>query len=102
MKLAPMLILSAALTTGCASSPPEWLSGKQDCGYIGCETGDIAFYPNEDFGAQRQARRWYGFEWGESSSAYHPSTPEYKRLRAREIELLRQMGRDPWGRPLNN
>jgi len=96
------LITTAALITGCASAPPEWLAPQSQCNYIGCETGELAWYPSEDFGSQRQARRWYGFDWAESSSAHHPSSEEYKRLRSQEILRLRQMGLDPWGRPLND
>lgn len=99
MKL-PVLVALAALT-GCASAPPEWLHSESTCNYIGCETGELAWYPQEELASQRQARRWYGFDWQESSSAHHPDSPEYQRLRAEEIRRLAQMGLDPWGRPLD-
>lgn len=99
-KLLAVGLISSAVLTGCASAPPDWLSGKRECNYMGCDTGDVRWYPNEDLASQRQARRWYGFEWNQSSSAYHPSTPEYRQLREQEIIRMQQLGLDPWGRPL--
>lgn len=100
MNKALILLATTSLLGGCASAPPDWLTGKRECNYIGCETGELQWYPNEDFASQRQARRWYGFDWADHSSRYHPSTPEYKERRAKEIERMQQMGLDPWGRPL--
>jgi hypothetical protein len=85
MKKITALIIASALVSGCSSAPPKWLVGNTDCGYMGCEHGDVRFYPNEQFASQKQTRRYCGFEWGQTSSAYHPSSPEYKRLRAQEI-----------------
>lgn len=42
------------------------------------------FYPNEQYAAPKLARRC-GFEWGMTSSAYHPSSAEYKMLREKEL-----------------
>jgi len=81
-----LLILAATLVLGgCSSTSSEFILGSRDCGYIGCETGNLEFYPNEPLGAQLQPRRVCGFEWGQSSSAYHPSTEEYKILRQQEV-----------------
>lgn len=84
-----LIIGSLVLMTGCASSP-EWLIGS-DCQTLGCGR-DLEFYPNEQYGAVRQARDWHGFEWGKTSSAYAPGTPEYERLKAEEIAK----GQTPW------
>jgi len=79
-------VLCCTMVLGGCSGSSEWLLGDRDCGYIGCETGNLEFYPNEPFGAQTQPRRICGFEWGESSSAYHPSSKKYKELRQAELD----------------
>lgn len=79
------IVIGSLLTlAGCASTPPDWLAGTRECRQIGCGEG-LNFYPNERGAAQRHARDMYGFEWGQTSSAHHPSTEEYRRLRAQEI-----------------
>jgi len=74
---------SATLITGCASTP-DWVTGTRECRQIGCGEG-LNFYPNERGAAQRHARDFYDFEWGQTSSAYHPSSEEYRRLREQEV-----------------
>lgn len=85
------LVLSITAMTGCASSPPEWLSNK-DCTQIGCGK-DLEFYPNERGAASRQARDWYGFEWGQTSSACQYDDKECIQTR-REKEIAE--GNTPW------
>ena len=96
-----VVIAGALLLAGCSSAPPEWLTGTRDCNYIGCATGGLQVYPNEEFGAQRQPRRWHNWEWGETSRAMDPNTREYAEARRREAEHARAQGLDPWGRPFN-
>ena len=71
------------LLSGC-SGTSDWVRGSDSCTQIGCGEGVVS-YPNEQFGAQRQARDWYGFEWGETSSAYSPSDPKHWELKRKEI-----------------
>ena len=58
---------SILLTSGCSTHPSTgnstWALGQPQCRNIGCGH-NLNFYPNEENGAQNQARRWYGFEWG--------------------------------------
>lgn len=75
-----LLLLTASSMLGACSYT------SKECGYIGCETGQLQFYPNEELGAQRQARDFYNFEWGETSSAYPPSDPKHWELKRQEIE----------------
>jgi len=89
------LIISATLRTGCKTM-------QMDGNYIGQKSGGLIHYPHEEFGATRQLERWYGWEWGKTSSAYPPGSPEYNRLRKLEIERLASMGLDPMGRPLRD
>ena len=80
------LVIVSAVALGlsaCSSAPPQYLM-KDSCTQIGCGEG-LTFYPNEQFGAQRQARDFYGFEWGETSSAYPPSHPKHWELKQKEI-----------------
>jgi len=86
-----LLLASALYLSACSSTPPQWLSGERSCRQIGCGEG-LVFYPNEEFAAQKQARRWYGFEWGQTSSAYPPSNPKHWELKEKEI----QAGQTPW------
>ena len=73
------------LLGGCASNTPDWVPGSpsKNCRQIGCGQG-LVFYPNERFGAVNQAKRWYGFEWGETSSAYPKSDPRHWELLQKE------------------
>lgn len=86
----PLILVSVLTLTGCASSPPEW-SRSDSCQAIGCGK-DLTFYPNERGGATRQARDWYGWTWGQTSSACHQKDPKCQELRAKEIE----QGQTPW------
>ena len=52
----------------------------------------ISFYPNEKFGAKRQAKDFYGWEMGKTSSAYPPSDPKHWELKAKEAAA----GQTPW------
>lgn len=62
------MILSACSSSGgfIGSDVPYGYKSYDPC--IACGE-NWRFYPNEDGGAQRQAREWYGFEWGETDSA---------------------------------
>jgi len=82
-----ILLASIALLSACSSSGENWRSCKQ----IGCGQ-DLIFYPNEQFGAQRQSRDFYGWDYGQTSSAYPPSHPKHQELRQKEI----QAGQTPW------
>jgi len=86
-----LLLLSALYLSACSSTSSPWISGERSCRQIGCGEG-LVFYPNEKFAAQKQARRWYGFEWGETSSAYPPSNPKHWELKEKEIAA----GQTPW------
>lgn len=79
--------VSIVVLGGCASNSPSWVTGSdsKNCRQIGCGQG-LIFYPNERFGAVNQAKRWYGFEWGETSSAYPKSDPRHWELLQKEIE----------------
>lgn len=99
-------VLGVALLAGCASNPNNHTTNRvaavfnKDCNYIGCQNGGLVHYPHEQFGATRQLKRWYGWDWGKTSSAHKPGSPEYERLKLEEISRLRSMGLDPMGRPL--
>jgi hypothetical protein len=43
-------------------------------------------------GAKRQAKEWYGWEYGKTSSAYAPSDPRHWELLAKE----KAAGQTPW------
>ena len=90
MKKLLVLCSAVVILSGCSTSS-EWVRGSDSCTQIGCGEG-LQFYPNEEFGAQRQARDWYGFEWGETSSAYPPSNPKHWELKQKEIAA----GQTPW------
>ena len=106
-KLLAIGLIGFALT-GCSSMPSEVFTGgntdrpSDKCGYIGCATGGLVHYPHEEFSASRQPRRWYcGYaEYGQGSSAFHPSDPKHHELKAKEAQCLRALGLDPQGRPL--
>jgi hypothetical protein len=85
---------------GCSSVPSEVFTGSADCGYIGCATGGLQVYPHEEFSASVQPRRWYGWEWGQTSSAYHPNDPKHQELKRQECAKMRSYGLDCMGRPL--
>lgn len=82
-----LLGVSIVFLWGCASNTPtpEWVTGSssKDCRQIGCGQG-LVFYPNERFGAVNQAKRWDGFEWGKTSSAYSKSDPRHWELLQKE------------------
>lgn len=84
-------ILSCTLAlAGCASTPPEWITGSNNCKQMGCGK-DLEFYPMAPGEADRNARA-HGFEWGKTSSAHAPGTAEYERLRREEAA----QGNTPW------
>ena len=96
-----MIVLAAAHTlTACTNMPKDVLLGTPECAHIGCATGDVQVFPHERWGATQQPRRWYGWEWGESSSAHAPGTPEYVQARAQECARARTHGLDCQGRSL--
>ena len=90
-----LCIALIALTTlsACGSSyrVPDWAAGDPKCRQIGCGQG-LVFYPNEKFGAKRQAKDFYGWEMGKTSSAYPPSDPKHWELKAKEAAA----GQTPW------
>jgi hypothetical protein len=100
MYKAPIIILSAIVLQACSSVPSEVLTGSYDCGHIGCADGGLRVYPNEEFAASVQPRKWYGWEWGETSSAYSKSDPKYHELKAKECAHLLTLELDCNGRPL--
>lgn len=84
------LIVATALLAGCASKPPAWITGSDPCPSIGCGK-DLEFYPMAPGEARRQAEA-VGWDWGKTSSAQKPGTPEFERLRRLETEA----GQTPW------
>lgn len=92
-----ILIGSLAIISGCTTLG-EVTTARQDCGYIGCETGGLNIYPHEENSAITLPRRWYGID-GELPSDYPEGSEAYERLRTQQIEKLRSMGLDPFGRP---
>lgn len=85
---------------GCSSMPSDVLTGSADCGYIGCADGGLQVYNHEHMSATTLPRRWYGWEWGETSSAYSTSDPKYHDLKRKECARLRTLNLDCQGRPL--
>jgi len=87
-----LLLGITVITTGCSSTShvPQWITGDQ-CPSIGCGK-NLEFYPNEVGGAARQAKDFYDFEWGKTSSAYPPSDPKHWELKEKEIAA----GQTPW------
>ena len=80
-----LIALTALSACSASVSVPEWASGSNQCRQIGCGQG-LIFYPNEKLGAKRQAKEWYGWEYGKTSTAYPPSDPKHWELKAKEIE----------------
>lgn len=78
------IIISLALLSGCSATAPKWLIGSDNCRSIGCGK-DLEFYPNAPGEASRNAKA-HGWDWGKTSSAHRPGTPEYERLRKWEEE----------------
>lgn len=96
-----LLALAALHTlTACSTVDPQVLLGTPECSVIGCASGGLQTFPHEKWGATEQPRRWYGWEWGTSSSAFPPGTPEYKQARAQECARARAHGLDCQGRSL--
>ena len=75
-------ILTTITVSGCASQPPQWLIGSDNCPQIGCGK-DLAFYPMAAGESVRQAKA-AGFEYGKTSSAYPPSDPKHWELLKKE------------------
>lgn len=97
-----LLLLAATAALGaCSSLPDEVFTGQRDCGYIGCENGGLRVYKHEQWGATEQPKRWYGWDWGTSSSAFEPGTPEHTKALAEECAKAATYGLDCMGRPLN-
>jgi|TARA_B110000977_G_scaffold182208_1_gene243636 hypothetical protein len=71
-------ILTTLTVSGCASQPPQWLTGSDNCAQIGCGK-DLSFYPMAPGEADRQAKA-VGWDWGKTSSAYPPSDPKHWEL----------------------
>ena len=92
------ILASALALTACSNS--QVLTGTPECAQIGCSTGGLVVYPHEAWGATEQPRRWYGWDWGTSSSAYPVGSPEYQQLRAQECARARTHGLDCQGRSL--
>jgi len=88
-KATASLLLFAGLT-GCASQPPEWLIGSK-CFTINCDR-NLEFYPNDSRLTTEQVKAMHNWEYGKTSSMYHPSDPEYQKLKEQEI----QQGNTPW------
>jgi hypothetical protein len=85
-----IVALASTALVGCASKPPQWLLGSDSCPSIGCGK-DLEFYPMAPGEANRQAKA-AGWDWGTTSSAQKPGTPEFERLRRLETEA----GNTPW------
>lgn len=81
--------ISLVALTGCASQPPEWLTGSK-CFTINCDR-NLEFYPNSQYTTD-QVKNFHNWEYGKTSSAYHPSDPKYQELKEQEI----QQGNTPW------
>jgi len=76
---------------GCSSNPPDWIMGSDsNCSQIGCGK-DLEFYPMAPGAASANARA-HGFEWGQTSSAFPPGSPEHQRLLREE----QAAGNTPW------
>lgn len=89
VKTVSLILISIAIS-GCASKPPQWLTGSRECASIGCGK-DLEFYPTAPGEAQREAAI-HGFEWGKTSSAYPPSDPKHWELKRQEEAA----GQTPW------
>ena len=96
-----LLGISILALQGCGSMPNTVYNGSTDCGYIGCSTGGLRVYPFPEDGAVR-LRRDMGWEWGKTSSAYHPSDPKHWELRKQECARAADLGLDCNGRPLRH
>jgi hypothetical protein len=101
MKRTLLLLAATAALGACSSLPEEVFTGQRDCGYIGCENGGLRVYKHEQWGATEQPKRWYGWDWGTSSSAFEPGTPEHTKALAEECARAATYGLDCMGRPLN-
>jgi hypothetical protein len=101
MKRTLLLLAATAALGACSSLPEEVFTGQRDCGYIGCENGGLRVYKHEQWGATEQPKRWYGWDWGTSSSAFEPGTPEHTKALAEECAKAATYGLDCMGRPLN-
>jgi hypothetical protein len=101
MKRTLLLLAATAALGACSSLPDEVFTGQRDCGYIGCENGGLRVYKHEQWGATEQPKRWYGWDWGTSSSAFEPGTPEHTKALAEECARAATYGLDCMGRPLN-
>jgi hypothetical protein len=101
MKRTLLLLAATAALGACSSLPDEVFTGQRDCGYIGCENGGLRVYKHEQWGATEQPKRWYGWDWGTSSSAFEPGTPEHTKALAEECAKAATYGLDCMGRPLN-
>jgi len=89
--LKSLTIISLAITvSGCASNPPDWVTGSNYCKTIGCGK-DLSFYPMAPGEAVRQAEA-HGFQYGKTSSAYAPTDPRHHELRKAEEAA----GETPW------
>ena len=86
LKLLCIALVASIGLSACSGSQmiPKYLSGEPQCRQIGCGKG-LTFYPNEVMGAKRQAKEWYGWEYGKTSSAYSTSDPKHWELKAKEI-----------------
>tara|TARA_B100001559_G_C16188433_1_gene478763 strand:+ start:122 stop:481 length:360 start_codon:yes stop_codon:yes gene_type:complete len=93
LKICTALIVLTALNacSGTSYKVPKWATGDSQCRQIGCGQG-LNFYPNEKFGAKRQAKDWYGWQMGKTSTAYPPSDPKHWELKAKE----QAAGQTPW------
>jgi hypothetical protein len=87
------LVFTVSACTITADSPTD------RCVQIGCEDG-LQFYPHEEFSAVFQHRRFYGVN-GVLPEDLPWGSPERAVLRQKQIEKLRSMGLDAYGRPLN-
>lgn len=81
---------AAVILSGCNALNPRYgsynhlLNKDADsyCDSFGCGQ-DLAFYPMAQDEAERRAKAC-NWDWGTTSSAHAPGTPEYERLRAQE------------------
>lgn len=91
----------ACTLSACSSMPSDVFTGTSDCGYIGCESGGVRVWSHEKWGATEQPRRWYGWDWGTSHTAFPPGSPEYNAALQAECARAHSYGLDCQGRPLN-
>ena len=94
MKVSFFVLAGAVALSGCSSLPSDVLTGSQsDCGYIGCETGGLVFYPHTGYYE-------HPCNFGIQGSQAARTQQEYRERRSREIACNRSHGLGPIGEPV--